>query len=139
MNTLLAESPAAPMIRRTDDDVQNPRSAIVKKWLKRIDKAEKKWETKFKEMRDNMNFVAGWQWEGQTNLDDPRYINNLTLRMVNQKVAGLYARNPMASVVRRERLDYVLWDGEMESILQAAQVIQQSMMTGMMPDRKSVV
>jgi len=40
MNTLLDEAPpvVAPT-RRTDDDVENPRSAIVKKWLKRIDKA----------------------------------------------------------------------------------------------------
>ena len=138
MSTLLGEAPVEQPTRRTDDAVENPRSAVVKKWLKRVEKAEKKWEPKFKEIRENMNFVAGWQWDGQTELNDPRYINNLTLRLVNQKVAGLYARNPMASVVRRQRLDYVLWDGEMESILQAAQVIQQSMLVGMMPPMEAM-
>lgn len=138
MSTLLEASPEMVAPRRTDEGTQNPRAAAVKKWLKRIGSAEKKWEKKFEEMRKNMEFVAGWQWDEQKKLDDQRYINNMTLRLINQKVAGLYARNPMASVERRQRLDYQLWDGEMQSILMATQSIQQAMLVGAMPPMEAL-
>lgn len=124
---------------RKDDEIVNPRAAVVKKWLKKIDSAEKKWNTKFDEMRKNMEFVAGWQWDGQDKLDDPRYKNNVTLRMVNQKVASLYARNPQVEVTRQDRMNYQVWDGNMMSIMQALQEVQMASGMGMMPPFESMV
>lgn len=123
---------------RKDDTVVDPRAAEVKRWLDRIDCAEKKWEDKFQEMRKNMEFVAGWQWDGQTKLDDDRYKSNLTLRVVNQKVASLYARNPETLVERRKRLDYQLWDGNIMSLQNAIMETQQAMAMGVLPSMESL-
>jgi hypothetical protein len=135
--TLIEPSPVTPT-KRSDDSVQDPRAAGVKKWLDKITSAEAKWDAKYAEMRKNMEFVAGWQWDGQTKLDDDRYKSNLTLRVVNQKVASLYARNPETVVERRKRLDYSLWDGEIMSLQNAIMEVQQSMAMGMMPGMESM-
>lgn len=103
--------------------------ASVKQWMSRITRAKMKWEPDFKRMRKNMEFATGLQWPGQTEMDDERYVCNLTNRLVNQKVATLYAKNPTAVALRRERQDFALWDGNAESIMgaiQHAQMVQQS-------------
>lgn len=134
MTTFIEQSPD-PIIapRKTDDGVEGSRAAIVKRWLESIRKAERKWNTKFDEMRKNMEFVAGWQWDEQKKLDDDRYISNLTLRVINQKVASLYARNPITTVERRKRMDYQIWDGEMMTLTTAIMNVQQATAMGMMP------
>lgn len=96
------------------------REAMVKKWTSRIRKAREHWEADFKRIRENMEFAAGFQWAGQEELDSDAYINNVTLRAVNQKVAALYARDPKITARRRRRLDFQMWDGRIESIEQAA-------------------
>lgn len=102
--------------------------AQVKLWLSRIVAAKAKWEEDFKRMRACMEFVAGLQWAGQVKMDDERYSVNITLRTITEKVATLYAKNPTAIATRRPRLDYVMWDGEleslMESIRQSSQIAQ---------------
>ena len=74
--------------------VDLPARAAVKLWQERIRDAKRRWEPDFDRMRKNMEFCAGYQWLGQTELDDDRYTANMTLRVVNQKVASLYARDP---------------------------------------------
>lgn len=93
--------------------------AAVKLWTQRIRDAKRHWDPDFKRMLKNMEFVAGFQWLGQTEMDDDRYTANMTLRTVNQKVASLYARDPKAIARRRKRLDYQIWDGKVESLQQA--------------------
>lgn len=110
-----------------DDESNDLEQAVVKSWLARISAAEKKWEPDFKRMRDNARFAAGWQWNGQTELDEDRYIANITLQMVNQKVASLYARNPTVEWKLRDRLIYQLWDGRLETL---AVCIQKAQLTG---------
>lgn len=97
-----------------------PTQAQIKRWLKRITRAEAKWEPDFQRMRENMRFTTGIQWEGQKDItSEDRYIANLTLQMVRRKVADLYARNPEIEVERRERMDFVLWDGSIEQLTMA--------------------
>lgn len=98
---------------------QRSKCALVKKWNKRIKKARKKWDADFKRMKANMEFAAGFQWEGQTEVDDARYIANQVNPLVNQKVSLLYAKDPKSEAVQRERLDFQIWDGKMESLQQA--------------------
>jgi DNA-binding phage protein len=105
------------------------RRALVKQWGERIRTAKAKWEEDFKRMRSNMEFVYGLQWNGQQYLTDQRYIANFTIRAINQKVATLYARNPQVTAQRRPRLDFEVWDGKMESIMQATGAALQSMNT----------
>lgn len=94
-------------------------SAAVKKWTDKIKQAKVYWRDDFDRMRENMEFAGGFQWAGQAKLDDDRYIANLALRLVNQKVAALYAKNPKFSANKRKRLYFKIWDGRVESIQQA--------------------
>lgn len=128
------QHPEAHVGYRKDSNVDESRAAHVKGWLKKVTSAEEKWKVKFTEMRKNMEFVAGWQWDGQSKLDDERYINNIVLRLVNQKVASLYARDPQFLITRKDRMNYQVWDGKPESIVQAATEIQQAMSMFMQPD-----
>ena len=105
--------------------------ALVGQWLSRITAAKAKWESDFKRMKKNMEFVSGIQWPGQTKMDTEKYVNNITLRMVNQKVASLYAKNPTAVATRRPRLDFTLWNGETESLIEAIGQAQQILSVGM--------
>lgn len=104
--------------------------ASVKAWMAKIVSAKKKWEPDFERMRANMEFASGLQWEGQANLNDPRYVSNITLRSISQKVATLYAKNPTAEAVRRDRLDYQIWDGDYASLTQAISQAQMLVMAG---------
>lgn len=103
--------------------------ASVKSWLGKINRAKKRWKPDFERMRRNMEFATGLQWDNQQSISDDRYVANSTLKMVNQKVASLYAKNPTMQATRRKRLDYQIWDGQMESlqeaVMQAMQIQQQ--------------
>lgn len=97
----------------------------------RIRDAKKHWAADFARIRKNMEFCAGYQWLGQKEMDDDRYVANMTLRTVNQKVSSLYARDPKAIARRRKRLDYQIWDGKVETIQQAIIGAQQGDMASM--------
>ena len=132
LTDLIADtSPLAPQKPEESVDDTTPeliaRRALVKRWCERIRDAKAKWENDFERMRMNMEFVAGYQWNGQQKLNDDRYIANFTIRAINQKVATLYARNPTVIAQRRQRLDYEVWDGKMESIMQAVSAAMMSM------------
>jgi hypothetical protein len=100
------------------------REALVGEWSKKIRTAKSHWEADFKRMRNNMKFARGLQWLDQKSEDDPRYVANLVLRHVANKVAALYAKNPKAVAHRRKRLDFQLWDGNPESVMQAQMTLQ---------------
>ena len=86
--------------------------AEINLWMHKIKRAKCKWEPDFKRMRENMEFVSGLQWAGQKTIDDDKYVANLTLRLVAQKVATLYAKNPTVVARPRERMYHQLCDGE---------------------------
>ena len=91
----------------------------VKRWLTRIEEAEKHFRPDFERMREDVEFAAGYQWNGQDKMRTERYVANITLRMVNQKVASLYARNPKAIARVRDRMLYQVWDGSLLSLQDA--------------------
>lgn len=115
-----------------DDD--NPIDEIdqshIKMWLSKIISAKHKWKDDFTRMRDNMKFVSGLQWPGQAKMDDDRYIANLTLQLVNQKVATLYAKNPTFVAKPVEKMNYQVWDGQTESLLSAIAQAEQFVLSG---------
>lgn len=110
----------------------------VKLWTKRIKDARNHWEPQFKRMKRNMNFAAGLQRNEQKNLDDAEYQTNLTLKVILEKVASLYAKNPKAEWQRRERLDFVLWDGKLDSLQQAAMAVAQAGAMGQPPAPQAI-
>lgn len=116
--------------------------AEVKRWGKRITKAEAKWEPDFKRMKNNQKFVTGIQWDGQKSLvAEDRYINNITLRVIGQKTASLYARNPQVDSIRREKLDFSVWDGDRQSLIGAVGMAGMAVQGGMQapPEAMAVI
>ena len=106
--------------KRKEPEPSEAVQAQVKKWNDKILSAKRKFEDEFKRMQENEEFVAGLQWPGQVNLCDSDYVANVVIREINQGVAALYARNPKATARRRERIEYTIWDGKVESLMQAA-------------------
>lgn len=106
------------------------RRAFVKKWIKKIKDAKTKYEEDYTRIRNNMDFVAGLQWQGQKKLTHEQYIVNLTLRTINQRVATLYAKDPKVTAKRRPRLDFQLWDGNQESLMEAMHTAMQLAVQG---------
>lgn len=112
----MTEAPPAVTSEQWQDRAQ------VKSWLDRIRDAECYWEeTAFKRMREDMEFVTGLQWPGQKTIKTDRYVANLTLRLIGNKVATLYAKDPKAVAKRRPRLDFTIWDGNVDSLAAAAE------------------
>ena len=115
--------------KNTDEAAPPAEEAAVTRLISRIRTAREKWtQQAFKRIKENMDFAAGIQWAGQKGLRSEKYVVNLTLRNVNQKVSTLYARNPVAEFQRRKRLDYQLYDGKLESIIP---LVQQATASGL--------
>lgn len=110
---------------------QQQARAAVKMWLSRITAAKKKWEDDFKRMKADMEFVTGMQWVNQKTMDDDRYTVNLTLRLVNRKVADLYAKNPIAVATRRDRMYFQVWDEKIETLTETIMQTMQAQAMGM--------
>lgn len=114
--------PNAKLITRDIPEPDESRRALVKRWEKHIQAARKHWDKDFKRMRRNMSFASGKQWPDQKDMDE-RYRANMIQRIIKTQVASLYAKNPTVVMQRRPRLDFTIWDGRPESIMQAQQII----------------
>lgn len=76
----------------------------------------------YKQMRLDMQFAydgADPEWVGAGN-----YIANIVQRHIQQKTATLYAKNPTAVAKVKPRLYFQIWDEDINSILQAYQLLQ---------------
>jgi hypothetical protein len=106
-------------IPRDEPDIDTKRERLVTAWADRVKNAKAYWEPSFKRMKDDQEFVIGKQWSKDK--ADPRYVANLTLRLVAQKTAFLYAKNPKAVAKRRERINAVSWDETQSTLTQLMQ------------------
>jgi hypothetical protein len=116
-----------------------PEETFVKLWLGRVEKSKEKFDKDFQRMRKNTELAFGLQWDGQEGLHGDAYVNNIILRVVNQKVASLYARDPKASVERVERMDFEVWDGTQESIEAAMMTVMQMQSMGLPPNPEDMM
>lgn len=104
----------------TDADgnqIPDPRRALVKEWGGKIRDAKTHHEDAFKRMREDMDYARLGQdktWVAAGNYTVP-----IIMRHVNQSVATLYAKNPVAVAKRRKRLMYQIWDGKVASLQSA--------------------
>jgi len=117
-------------ISREAPEPPDQRSALVNAWASRVKAAKSHWDKAFKRMRDDQDFCFGKQWSKDDT--DPRYVANLTLRLVAQKTAFLYAKNPKAVARRRERLNATVWDESqtsLEQLVQSAGMLMQQAQT----------
>jgi hypothetical protein len=115
-NELMARDPAEP---------SEARRAFVQRVLKDVAEAKKHWKPDFDRMRRNMRFAGGKQWPNQRENDD-RYRVNMIQRALKVVVSSLYAKNPTVVYKRRPKLDFTLWDGRPETLMQAQQAVAQA-------------
>jgi hypothetical protein len=107
------------------------RSALVELWAGRVRQARSHWDYAFKRMREDMRFARGYQWPGQKrDSEEDRYTANLVQRHISQRVAALYAKNPKAVAHRRRALDFQVWDGNPDTVMQAQMVLQMAAQMG---------
>lgn len=109
----------------SDLEISDSEQAAVKDWLDKIEASKEHWDADFKRMRKCMQFVSGLQWEGQKDLAGEKYVANICLQEVESKVAALYAKNPKVTFQTRDRLNYQLWDGRLETL--AVSIMQAQM------------
>lgn len=116
------------IVDREAPDPPEKRSRLVSAWASRVRSAKAHWQSAFDRMQEDMDFAFGKQWS--KNEDDGRYKANLTLRMVAQKTAYLYAKNPKAVARKRQRLNATAWNetqSQLTELLQSgAMMAQQS-------------
>ena len=120
-------------IPREKPDVTLQRKALINAWSRRVKGAKSHWDKAFRRMRDDEQFAFGKQWSKEA--DDRRYVANLALRLVSQKTAFLYAKNPKAIARRRERINNTSWDGKQSTLdaLMKSGAMMMQQMPGMMP------
>lgn len=95
------------------------RAALVTLWNTRVEEAKTQYAKRFEEMRKLQRFARGEQWN-----DNPdAYVTNVTLRHLRQQVSRLYAKNPRAVARVRERLEATVWDGTVQQVMEAQQIL----------------
>lgn len=125
----MIDNSAAPdgekLMSREVPEPTEARAALVNRWQSAIKEGKRHWGPDFARMRRNMRFAAGKQWPGQKDNDD-RYRVNLVQRALKVGVSSLYAKNPTVIHKRRMKLDFKIWDGKPETLMQAQQTMQQA-------------
>ena len=112
-------------IQRERPDPDPARAALVTKLCERIQAARRHWKPKFDQMRKNQRFVHGKQWPGQDGSNDEnRYVVNLALSHINQRVSAIYAKNPRVVGKAKSRMWFSVWDGKTESWQAAQQAVE---------------
>lgn len=102
------------------DDTAEPEPSeqeLVKLWLQRVATAKKASKRAFEQMKKNEYFAthgADKAWKSSKN-----YTVAILNRHINQAVAHLYARDPVAEAKPRKKMRYAIWDGRQDT-LQAA-------------------
>lgn len=102
------------------DDQEKALVADLCQWAK---ETREFWNPVFCRIQEEMEFNAGCQWPEQLPKDE-RYVANITRRIVNFKVASIYAKNPKTISRVRPKQDFVLWDGDPNSITMAQMVVR---------------
>jgi hypothetical protein len=125
------------LVERTTPVTSPSRAALIKAWSASVKQAKAHWGPAFKRMKEDQDFAAGLQWSKDRN--DDRYVANIVLRHIEQRVASLYAKNPKATAKKRKRITNTVWDGNAASLkvamdalgaVQAAMQPQMDPMTG---------
>src|SRR6188768_1168099 len=121
-------------IPRANPDPPDRRRKLVTDWTRKVKRAKRFWKPSFDRMREDQEFCFGKQWSKDAK--DRRYVANLTLRLVAQKTAFLYAKNPKAVAKKRQRLNATSWDESQTTLNQlmasAAMMMQQAQAAGAM-------
>ena len=125
--------PSEDLMDRDPPDPPEARKELVSEWTSKVKRAKKYWEPVFNRMKADQDFAAGYQWSKEEK--DDRYVANLTLRIISQRVAFFYAKNPKFIAHRRKRILNTVWDGDQSTLIalqQAAGQVSQQVAMGVM-------
>lgn len=123
------------MVPREEPELAEARKALVTKLASNVRKDKKHWEKAFNRIKEDRKFAFGCQWSEDPT--DDRYVANITLRHIQQRVAALYAKNPKVVARPKERLMSTVWDGSMTAVMGAMEqlaVLGQTPMGAMSPE-----
>lgn len=133
------QSEQAAGLKKAEDAAQQTseqRQALVTQILNDVKKWEEHHKKAFDKMKRHVRFVKnkdGEQWRGVGGdaavMASDKYVANITHRLIQQKVASLYARNPRARARRRPMVDYIVWDGRQETLQAAMQTVTMAQQT----------
>lgn len=96
-------------------------------WQDRILTTRKMREPDFKIMHEDSRMARGLQWDGQKDLNDPRYVVNIVQSEIAASVATLYAKNPTFTAKRKPRMDFAIWDENPKTYEDAIAQVQQAL------------
>jgi hypothetical protein len=135
------EVPPEQALPREKPEPEPRRQRLVEECLSEVELGLRRWKKRFAQMRHDTRFAAGDQWNTAATANDPnadapemRYVANITQRHVQQRVSGLYAKNPRFVAQPRRRMATAVWDGDPQTLESAKQALLMSMAHGMPPD-----
>jgi len=103
---------------------------LVKQLTEEVRASREKWSKALSGMRADAKFHYGIQWVGQNSIyEENRYIANLTQQIVRKKVDALYPKDPTFRAERKKRMDFILWDEDMDTLMQIEQRVMQGIIT----------
>lgn len=117
-------------MQRTEPQTSEAVKQSVNKWQRKIAASKKYFEKDFKRMREDM--VIARQGASKEWVDEGNYTVPIINQYLNQAVASLYAKNPVATAEKRKTLDYKLWDGKPDTAMAALQSAMAGDMNAMM-------
>ena len=109
----------------TESD-RKAQKALRDKWLTRVEESKSAASRDMDRIRMDEEIERYGSLKGRT--DENRYVVNVTSRHLQQISAFLYARNPTFVCRQRERMEYVLWDENQETLNNAYALVAQTQM-----------
>lgn len=118
------------MTQSDESSIPADEKKLVKQLTDEVRDARTKWGRALAGMRADARFHLGIQWAGQNSIyEETRYIANLTQQIVRKKVDALYPKDPTFRAERKKRMDFIVWDEDMDSLLQVEQRVMQGIIT----------
>ena len=120
------EDPAENKLEKGKEEpaeVSEARKALVEEWVSRVKRAKTHFKKPLKQMEENQYLAkngADRDWKEGNN-----YTVAIVNRHINQAVAALYARDPVATAKPRKQLRYQIWDGRGDTAQAAMQLAGQ--------------
>ena len=77
------------------------------------------WKPIYERIKEEQKFACGKQWPKESMSQAGQlqpYVGDIVQQMTNRKTATLYAKNPEPEALRRESMQFTVWDGTQESI-----------------------
>lgn len=119
LDSSAGEMPHEDSMAARAPEVDPARANLVARWCRNIRQAKKRFAPDYERMRENMDLVL--YGSSKQLYEQGHYVVPIIQRHINQSVAALYAKNPRSTAKRRKRLEYQLWDGDIQSLMMAQQ------------------